>query len=95
MLLIVLLYEADYPAILLLVLLYEADCPLGAILVLVSCRWSIAYSWRPRDVGNKRRPRDVGNEMGVGFAPPLVVKALEDTYSPGGMGWIVLPAPAP
>ena len=31
MLLLVLLYEADYPAILLLVLLCEADCPLGAI----------------------------------------------------------------
>ena len=31
MLLLVLLYGADYPAILLLVLLYEADCPWGAI----------------------------------------------------------------
>ena len=58
MLLLVLLYEADYPAILLLVLLYEADCPLGAIQVLSSCFFLcllIAYSWRLRGVRNKRR----------------------------------------
>ena len=53
MLLLVLLYEADYPAILLLVLLYEADCSWGAILILKPLL-SFAYSWRPRDEGNKR-----------------------------------------
>ena len=81
MLLLVLLYEADYPAILLLVLLYEADCPLGAIrggsltstfirILFLPC-WSIAYSWRRRDGGNKVwRPRDVGNKHGLGLPRP-------------------------
>ena len=96
MLLLVLLYEADYPAILLLVLLYEADCSLGAILVLSSLSYTLdPILVAPTGCGKQMwRRRDGGNEMGVG-APPLVVKALEDTYSPGGMGMDSMPAPSP
>ena len=36
-------------------------------------------------------PTGCGNQTWVGFAPPLVVKALEDTYSPGGMGMDSMP----
>ena len=84
MLLLVLLYEADYPAILLLVLLYEADCPLGAIQVLSSCFFLcllIAYSWRLRGVRNK---------FGLGLPRPWWSgrRPVRETHQ-GGWGWIV------
>ena len=67
MLLLVLLYEADYPTILLLVLLYEADCPLGAIQVLFSSDMVLStYAhgmWETR--------------LGVGCAPPQAAKLTQ------------------